>query len=246
MSFLTFAKGSAATWLASEVRRVLLSLSPRAFSSSATCRCTPASPGCLPFCAARNATCLSPLFSSPLCTSAGGAAAWSAASASTSIASKAAGLCATASASRTLTPRCTKRTVAAEVLPATKPWTMPMAAVSAESSSCRVRERWSQVLALSEHMRESSPRYCWSSRSVADVTDRSWLCVAISSWVLALSLLALSRSRFFCFRRFSFSWTSASCAATALTSSASTVFFSSVKSLRRSSRVAVIWFEWYL
>mmetsp|Transcript_82876 Transcript_82876/g.231133 ORF Transcript_82876/g.231133 Transcript_82876/m.231133 type:complete len:238 (-) Transcript_82876:750-1463(-) len=170
----------------------------------------------------------------------------SAASASASIASIAAGLSAAASASRAETPCCTRRIVAAVVLPATVARSIDMADTSAESSSCRTLLRWSQVFALSAHIFANPFKYSWSSKSVAATVVRWSLFAAMSSCFCAFNFFVSSSSKLFCLITSFCFCISASYAATAFTSSASTSAFSARKSLSRPSRVLMMRSEWNL
>mmetsp|Transcript_134133 Transcript_134133/g.261221 ORF Transcript_134133/g.261221 Transcript_134133/m.261221 type:complete len:232 (-) Transcript_134133:973-1668(-) len=158
MSCLTLAKGSLAISVERAVNAALRSKLPLLRSKETTI--------CRLFMSLATGKCLRTL---RRCRKPGGDPA-SSASAAASTASMASSLEATASATCNLTACWANRIVAPDVFSETAVLRMSSAAVRADSSSARVLDRTSHVLALSLHIFESSIRYSWSSRIVADTT----------------------------------------------------------------------------
>mmetsp|Transcript_96226 Transcript_96226/g.254123 ORF Transcript_96226/g.254123 Transcript_96226/m.254123 type:complete len:289 (+) Transcript_96226:663-1529(+) len=229
ISFLTFAKGSSASWPTSEARLELFRRMLELLSRLIAAWRALSSPAGRPFPSLCLATCTRL-----------GAAPDSAASALASTASMAFSLRATPSARRRVTANWLKRTVAPDILSVTAPSRMPITAVMACSSSARMPERWSQVTAFSWQSFDSSFRYSWSSSSTAATVVSSLLFVAIASCFSAFSFWVSCN----CFSLRASLWCSScmnlSCSDAAVTSALSTSVFLSVNAFCKPSSVSMI------
>mmetsp|Transcript_121956 Transcript_121956/g.223574 ORF Transcript_121956/g.223574 Transcript_121956/m.223574 type:complete len:300 (-) Transcript_121956:7-906(-) len=236
---LILAKGSAPPWIrfANAVRSVLLSFAPSPLSILLTAsRPLIFTCGCTVRCWRR---CRNPTGAS------------SSLSAVASIASIASSLCATAPEAKAPKmsfgrPCCTRRIVTADVLVFTWSFRMPITVVSVKSSSPRTLLRWSQVLALSAQSVLSCIKYCWSSRSVEEVTLSSSLFSAMEATFAAFMAWEFSNSSFLAFIVSVLVCISIWNACTLATSSVSKETFVALKSFKSFSSVPMMSSEWNL
>mmetsp|Transcript_131788 Transcript_131788/g.421695 ORF Transcript_131788/g.421695 Transcript_131788/m.421695 type:complete len:242 (+) Transcript_131788:740-1465(+) len=235
ISVLILAKGSFAIWLAKAINNVLLSAAPLLFRRSTITSLPPSAAGAAP--RSRRTDTSAEL---PCCRK----EAASSASEAASMAFMASALVATASATPTLTPCCTKRIVVAEVLFWTTPLMMPMACVSVESSAARTLERWSQVLALCWHIVESLFVYSLSSSKVASTVVRRWLADTMSAMACSFSFLVSSSLWFSSLTMSVLAWVNISNSARESASILSVETFSARKSSWSFSKSARMPLEW--
>mmetsp|Transcript_149506 Transcript_149506/g.259706 ORF Transcript_149506/g.259706 Transcript_149506/m.259706 type:complete len:233 (+) Transcript_149506:917-1615(+) len=230
---LILAKGSSLfwSWLANAVKRVLFSFAPSLLSIALTAR----RPFIFPCGCTERRCCLR-------CRKPTGASSSaSSISATASMASMSFWLCAVCAAANTpklilaelilAGPCCTRRMVTADVLVFTWSFRMPITVVSVKSSSPRTLLRWSQVLALSAQSVLSCIKYCWSSRSVEEVTLSSSLFSAMEATFAAFMAWEFSNSSFLAFIVSVLVCISISYDCTLATSSLSRFTFVSVKAL---------------